>query len=291
MINMVWLKTFCVLADKKHFTQTAEHLHMTQSGVSQHVKKLEEALKSELLLREGKGFTLTESGQLLLAEAEELLEKLDGIELKIKSDPEFAGEVRLMSPGSVGTLLYPELLCLQQSHPELVFDYRFAPNDDIQQALIEDKIDIGLATIPIDTEWVISKHVASEPLLLVTPSTVQHVDWESLQALGFINHPDGEHHARQLLSKNFPEFEHISQLKQSGRINQIHLILEPVSKGLGFTVLPQHAVKAFQSQDLITAYELSIPVSEALYLCQRRNKVLPNRVKNIISEINTLLSA
>lgn len=290
MVNLVWLKTFCVLADEKHFTKTAERLHMTQSGVSQHVKKLEDDLGAQLLDREGKSFTLTESGKILLIEAKELLEKLDDLELRVKSDPEFTGQVTLMSPGSVGTLIYPQLLRLQEIHPELSFDYRFAPNDDIQQALIEDKIDIGLATIPIDTEWVVSKHLASEPLLLVTPSTVQHVDWKSLQALGFVNHPDGEHHARQLLSKNFSEFEHISQFKQSGRINQIHLILEPVSRGLGFTVLPQHAVRAFQSQHLISVHDLKQPVSETLYLCQRRNKSLPKRVNNTIAEISSVLS-
>lgn len=291
MINLVWLKTFCVLADEKHFTRTADRLHMTQSGVSQHVKKLEDDLDTQLLDREGKSFTLTESGKALLIEAKELLEKLDDLELRVKSDPEFAGQVSLMSPGSVGTLLYPKLLSLQESHAELTFDYRFAPNEDIKNALIADRVDIGLATIPIETETVTFKQVASEPLLLITPHTVKHLGWETLLSLGFIDHPDGQHHARQLLSKNFPEFEHINQFQKSGRINQIHLILEPVSRGLGFTVLPKHAVQAFEAQDLIAVHELKRPVSEALYLCYRRNKSLPKRVKNVIAEIHRVLAA
>ncbi|MGY0583116.1 MAG: LysR family transcriptional regulator, partial [Paraglaciecola chathamensis] len=52
MINPIWLKTFCTLVDLGHFTKTADVLFMTQSGVSQQIKKLEEQLATPLLIRE-----------------------------------------------------------------------------------------------------------------------------------------------------------------------------------------------------------------------------------------------
>ena len=48
MINPLWLNTFKILVDVGHFTQTAEKLYMTQPGVSQHIKKLEQACDCEL---------------------------------------------------------------------------------------------------------------------------------------------------------------------------------------------------------------------------------------------------
>ena len=48
MINVTWLRTFCTLAEVGHFTRTAERLYMTQSGVSQHIRKLEEQLDTDL---------------------------------------------------------------------------------------------------------------------------------------------------------------------------------------------------------------------------------------------------
>jgi hypothetical protein len=54
-----------------------------------------------------------------------------------------------------------------------------------------------------------------------------------------------------LLSENLTEFEHVEQFQNKGFSSQISLILEPVSKGLGFTVLPLYAAKAYQSPDLI----------------------------------------
>jgi len=73
MINPLWLRSFCTLVEIGHFTRTAERLHMTQSGVSQHIHKLEALLAAPLLLREGKQFTVTEAGERLYREAREIL--------------------------------------------------------------------------------------------------------------------------------------------------------------------------------------------------------------------------
>jgi DNA-binding transcriptional LysR family regulator len=86
MINPVWLKTFCKLADVGHFTQTANLLFMTQSGVSQHIQKLEQQLGAALLIREGKSFSLTESGERLHQNGRMLLNNLIELETAVKTD-------------------------------------------------------------------------------------------------------------------------------------------------------------------------------------------------------------
>ncbi|WP_372750377.1 LysR family transcriptional regulator, partial [Litorivivens sp.] len=128
MINTVWLHSFCTLVEVGHFTKTAERLHMTQSGVSQHVRKLEQQLDVELLVRKGKQFSLSDAGERLYSEAREIIAALSDLEQCVGEDPPYEGEVRVMSPGSVGLKLYPQLLALQRKHPKLVIDYRFAPN-------------------------------------------------------------------------------------------------------------------------------------------------------------------
>ena len=110
MINTTWLRSFCTLVEVGHFTRTAERLHMTQSGVSQHVRKLEEQLGTELLVRQGKQFSLSGAGQKLYAEAQDILLALSNLEQTVGEDPPYEGTVRLMSPGSVGLKLYPHLL-------------------------------------------------------------------------------------------------------------------------------------------------------------------------------------
>jgi len=289
MINPIWLRSFCTLAEVGHFTRTAERLYMTQSGVSQHVRKLEEQLGRPLLIRQGKQFTLTDAGERLYREAREIILSLSNLEQRVVEDPAFEGVVRVMSPGSVGLKLYPHLLELQQRHPNLVIDYRFAPNSDVEESISKCGVDIGFMTSPSTLDEVSFKPVAEEELLLVTPEGLSEPSWEQLLQLGFIDHPDGTHHAGLLLGANYPEFQHSNLFEKKGFSNQISMILEPVSMGFGFTVLPTYAVEAFPKPQLIKTHRLSNPVSESLYLGISRNKFIPNRVNTVIAEVKKWL--
>ncbi|MEH6561116.1 MAG: LysR family transcriptional regulator [Marinobacter sp.] len=289
MINITWLRSFCTLVEVGHFTRTAERLHMTQSGVSQHVRKLEEQLGAELLVRQGKQFSLSDTGERLYADAQGILFALSNLELSVGEDPPYEGVVRMMSPGSVGLKLYPHLLALQSKHPKLIIDYRFAPNTDVENAIAESTVDIGFMTEKSTLADVSCTPVAQESLLLVTQAAVEEPDWDDLMTLGFIDHPDGSHHANLLLGANYPEFQHSHLFPRKGFSNQIGLILEPVSMGLGFSVLPAHAVEAFQKPARIKAHRLASPVSETLYLCALRHRTLQRRMETVIAEVKRWL--
>mgnify|MGYP005994338707 CR=1 FL=1 len=79
MVNPVFLRSFCTLVETGHFTRTAERLFMTQSGVSQHIHKLESQLATPLLIRQGKQFTLTEAGERLYRESLSILKALSDL--------------------------------------------------------------------------------------------------------------------------------------------------------------------------------------------------------------------
>lgn len=62
---------------------------MTQSGVSQHVRKLEEQLGQALLIRQGKRFILTSAGNRLYKEGQALIVSLADLENRIGLDPAY----------------------------------------------------------------------------------------------------------------------------------------------------------------------------------------------------------
>ena len=289
MINQTWLQTFCTLVEIGHFTHTAEKLFMTQSGVSQQIKKLEQQLDTPLIIREGKSFTLTHSGQQLYQQGKSLLKAMQGLEQTIMQDDAYSGSINIKSPGSIGLKLYPYLLDIQQQHPNLVINYEFAPNHAIESAIAAHDCDIGLMTELSRHEKMVSRKVADEALVVVTSAEITKLNWPTLNKLGFIAHPDAAHHAQLLLSENFAEFEHISQFRQTGFSNQISLILEPVSRGLGFTVLPVHAVKAFNQPEKIHLHSLAKPVSESIYLCHNRYAINNNRSRYLVQLIKAFL--
>jgi len=236
---------------------------------------------------------LTEAGQQLYRQGKDVLQTLDNLAVTISRDPGYEGEVRIMSPGSVGLRLYTRLLDLQLIYPALTINYRFAPNGDVHKAILNNTIDIGLTTAcPVDPN-IQSEPIGEEPLLLVTPRHIKDPTWEILCQLGFIDYPDARHHAELLLEANFEQYQtaQLRPVKQSGFSNQISLILLPVARGLGFTVLPANAVAAFVQQAAIKAHYLSIPVSETLYLSSLAGRELPQRAINIANVIKEQVRA
>ena len=290
MINPIWLKTFCTLVDLGHFTKTADVLFMTQSGVRQQIKKLEEQLATPLLIREGKSFTLTDAGMRLHTDGIKLLQCAELLEQNVKQDEPFVGPVRIATPGSVGLTLYPFLLDIQAQYPALHISHAFSPNKSIERDIGLRHFDLGLMTHPSTSAEVITEAVAQEALVLVTPSTIESLTWQTLQNLGYIGHPDGHQHCQALLQPNFSQFEHPSQFTEKGFSNQISLILEPVSRGFGFSVLPLHAARAFNAQESIRIHRLSSPVNETLYLCRHSHVVQSQRVRYVAEQIKLLLS-
>ncbi|MBF0193371.1 MAG: LysR family transcriptional regulator [Magnetococcales bacterium] len=291
MINQQWLHTFLTLVDVGHFTQTAKKLYMTQPGVSQHIKKLEEQVGVPLLNRIGKRFELTREGESLYQFGYKIKQEEDELFRDLQFDDPHKGECRIACSGSMATFLYPQLLKRQKVFPELVIAVEAAPNHRIIQALLHNTVDLGIITQPPPSSELAFDALGFESLCLVLPVSYAHqsLDFEKLSKLGFIDHPDGELYADRLLSANYAKtFHSIGKLKKSGYINQINQILIPVSEGLGFTVLPETAVRHFDQQSLLHIVTLKYPIKDELFLVRKKHRVLPKRYDWFESEIKDL---
>lgn len=286
ILNPQWLETFRVLVEVGHFTHTAEKLYMTQPGVSQHIKKLEQACGHDLLKREGKSFELTEQGQIVYDYAlKQSREERELIESLSFDDPK-SGVCRLACSGSLALLLYPQLIALQKKHPNLVAHIEAAPNQKILDDIQGGSVDLGIVThIPTPSLFQ-SQELASEPLCLILPHQYQEraITPELLMNCGLIQHPDAEHYLSLYFDKCGDNA--LTELNRSSfpvvsYINQIGQILLPISQGIGFTVLPQSAVETFVDKQLLHVHTPTETVWETLYLVQKRNRQLPNRYSAI----------
>ena len=75
---------FVCVADKLNFTKAAEELYLSTPTVTHHIKKLEEELNTELLVRTSKMVRLTEAGTVFYEDAKDILIKMDVAEKKLK---------------------------------------------------------------------------------------------------------------------------------------------------------------------------------------------------------------
>ena len=74
MFDALLLKTFVTVVDEEGFSRAAQKLHLTQSAISGHVRRLEEQVGKPLLTRTTRSQQLTPDGERLLSYARTILE-------------------------------------------------------------------------------------------------------------------------------------------------------------------------------------------------------------------------
>lgn len=291
MLNPIWLQTFKTLVDTGHFTKTAEKLFMTQPGVSQHIRKLEEACQHPLIHRINKSFELTDQGRMVYEYATQLAKNERRLLEQIHETEPFAGRYRIACSGSLSLVIFPPLLALQQQHPKLCIELEAAPNHTILKAIKEGDVDVGIVTSQPSQGVFESEVLGEEPLYLVLPHdhpTEPDQLADHLLQLGLIGHPDIDHYLSLYLAKSTnPTLTVLNSesFPRSGYVNQIQQILLPVAKGLGFTVLPKSAVENFPLREQISVFENPAPVTETLYLVKKRQRDLPQRFVDVSQQL------
>ena len=284
MINPLWLRSFSALIETGNFTRAAIRLGLTQAAVSQHIGRLEDEL-GPLLIRRPRQIELTPAGAAL----QDYCDQIDLADKRLKSRLSDvavdSGEISLITPGSVGLALYPVLLALQRQHRGLVIRHRFAPDSETRDAVLAKQYELGLVTLRPDDARLAATPFSEEPVELVAPAGAKVERWEDLESLGFIDHPDGQAMATRLLVRRFPGNPGVRTLPFHGFTNQIALILEPVARGLGFTVIPRHAREAYAQPDAIQVIACGVQVVDTLWLIHRAEWPLSARATWVLGQL------
>jgi DNA-binding transcriptional LysR family regulator len=294
VLNPNWLNTFKTLVERGHFTRTAEALNMTQPGVSQHIVKLESACGFPLIRRFNKQFELTVHGRKVYQHALQCIEQESALLQELGKDEPFSGRCRIGCSGTFAWLLYPELLALQAEHPGLSVELEATPNGRVFEHIQEGILDIGLVTKLPNLKYFDSRVVGEESLVFVVPAAANvklPID-ELLLQLGVIRHPDLAHYFQTYVEQaGVPELSHLELDAISTRsyINQIHQILVPISKGIGFTVVPKSCVSLFLQRDDLHILEMEKSVEEPVYLVSKKHSQLARRYDCVVKVIENIL--
>jgi len=173
-LNFHHLFYFWRVAKLGHLTQAAQELHTSQSAVSAQIRQLEERLGEALFAREGRRLLLTDTGQLVLAYAEnifglsqEMLGRLQG---------RTAGITRLRV-GSVATLSrnYQEnWIRPLLADPSVVLTLESGVLEGLLTRLMQHQLDVVLAneTVPSDPDRPLHcRFLGSQSISLVGPAS------------------------------------------------------------------------------------------------------------------------
>ena len=283
-VNSRWLRSFTVLCEEGHFTRAAERLNMTQPGMSQHIAKLEQQLGKSLIDRDTPGFVLTDAGEKTLAMARarwrEEREFLDSLEV----EGENRGVISVACSGSFAMLLYPSLIAWMAEAPEILARLTAAPEESIVSGVLAGTYDVGIVGDVPRHARLASEHLGAEALDLILPLEWEgrSLEFEDLQALGFVQHPDGALYADAVLGANFAsEYRGTESLRVRSFVNQIGQIPAPVAKGLAYSILPRSGVLAFPQREKLSIASLPQSSVLQLHLIKLKRKTRSPRVEKL----------
>lgn len=238
------IRYLLAVAEHRNFTRAAEALHVSQPTLSQQIKQLEDVLGAPLFDRSGRTVRLTDAGEAYVRYARLALQDLEAAKRAMHDVQDLTrGSLRLaMTPTFTAYLIGPLLARFNSLYPGLTLSVEEMTQDQIEAALAEDRLDLGIAFTGSHLADIDSQTLFAETLSLVVseahPGFVQQQSLDA-QALG--------QQSLVLLSGDFATRQHIDlYCRQQGiapriaiEANSISAIVEIVRRGQLATILPE----------------------------------------------------
>lgn len=242
-----WLNTFITAASCGNFRRTAEILYISQPSVTVHIKQLEQELGILLFDRDGKKVKLTEAGRRYLVHAKKLLEVYQsGLEDIQSFSQGYTTQFSIaISPLIADTILPYVLRSYTNQHPEVEISIKIIESVGIEQAVLEEEVDIGLSCLNSTDSELISRLLYNDRVILIAPhdgrdsETAPPLDEEEVLTSNYLlthNHPgywDGLCHA---VKSKYPSVRMM-------KVSQVHITKRFIVEGLGVSFLPTSTVR------------------------------------------------
>lgn len=247
------LQYLIAIAEHGSYTRAAEALYVSQPTLSQQIKQLEESLDTPLLDRSGRTVRLTDAGEVYVRHARRAWGELDAGTRAIHDVKNLSrGLLRLGWTPITDYLTCRLLERFNNRHPGITLSTLEMPQDDIETAVSEGTIDVGITfSMPFEANVHSSELVAhrlfEETLCLAVGAEHPYADRRKQM--------DAQEVAKEslaLLNTNFALRHHIDQycLEQNitPRIavdtNSLNVIIELIQVGRLATILPESIVKS-----------------------------------------------
>jgi DNA-binding transcriptional LysR family regulator len=145
------LRYFVETVRLNSFTQAAESLHVTQSTISKMVRQLEEEVGAQLLLREGRKLTLTDTGNVVYARGVEMLATMRQLATEVRDTQSLErGHLTVGIPPMINLLFTPVLKAFRQRHPNITLTLQEDAGQAIERQVAQGDLEIGMTVLPAD---------------------------------------------------------------------------------------------------------------------------------------------
>lgn len=161
---------FVTVARLKSFTRAGEELRITQPTISKMIRNLEDELGVTLLERSTKQVRLTDAGEAVLAQAQQIVSAMQNLTNSLGDVVHLQrGSLRVGLPPMVGAHFFPGIIArFHELHPQVSLHLTEHGAKAIEQGVAAGDLDLGVTLLPL-AEELESFAFAKEALRLVVP--------------------------------------------------------------------------------------------------------------------------
>lgn len=244
--NLNRLAYFLAVVDAGSFTRAAERLGITKAVVSQQVMRLEEALKTTLLVRTTRRVEPTEAGRLFYAHCSTILDDVgQAFAAVAESGERPTGTLRVAAPNDFGTSILAAIatdfsLDFPECHVELLLG-------DERIDLVANQIDVSIRVGWLDDSSLQARRVGTfQQRLVASPEVASQVRGSTPSALGplpFVANSALRDPLDWVFARGKTQRQSLD-VRPRLTINSTPAVLAAVLAGGGASILPDYLVAA-----------------------------------------------
>ena len=242
------LKNFLAITRHKSVAAAAKEIGLTAAAAGQQVQQLEADLGVELFDRTKRSLSLNHQGRSLIEPIQDIIARYEALGSDFKSD--LSGTIVLGAlvstlMGAFGNALNK----IKRSYPELEVKLIAGLSSNFLDQVLDGTLDAAIVTespyaLPQHVQWT---ELYKEPMILIMPTPLSKkggktLDQESdLAFIRFERNTWTGHLVDQTIRANK------LNIKEGMELNSVEAIIELVRQGLGYSIVPQLANIAWDS--------------------------------------------
>lgn len=294
MDRITGVQLFIRIVETGSFSKASIDLGVTQPTATKHVAAVEARLGARLLNRNTRGVSATEIGALYYEKCKTIqreLEEADNLASLLQS--RIGGQLRISTSVAFGRrVLTPIVLAFMRDHPEITIDLAF---DDRYVDLVEQGVDVAIRMGRLADSSLGARYLAQNPWVLVASPDYLKERAPPAAPADVAAHPCLIYSTVQGDERwhfSADGQEHSVPVRGPLRTNNLSVLLEAVSDGLGLAILPWYvahaSVKAGRIEPLLGSFVLPVQEMHAVFPSP---KLVPSKVSGFIDFLQAQFGA
>jgi LysR family transcriptional regulator, hydrogen peroxide-inducible genes activator len=297
-VTLTQMRYAVAVANSLNFRLAAAECHVSQSGLSMQVSRLEELIETTLFDRSKKPIGITPAGDLALSQIRRVLRETERLGQVVKESTEPSGRFRLGIIPTLSTTVTP--LFIQRfvaGYPRVELAIEELRTADLVARLHGDTLDAGIAAIPLAEPGIVEHSLSMERMFAYLPPDDPLLKRDSLTQSQFSERalwllPEGHCFRSQVLAYCGGE-KPKAPAPVSFESGSFETLVRLVDRGMGATVLPELVAMGLSStrrKKQLRPLVAPVPLRE-IGLLTAKSDLRPRVSSAVIEVVRAALSA